>query len=1546
MGDTTISAFVLDDINGTTRTGRADIGAHSGTFTLTTDAINPAIYFANLSNAGSTANRTFQATIYDAGSVATAANAPRVYFRKNQGTWSSSPGALASGSASNGVYNFTINHTTLGGLSLGDSVYYYVIAQDASAGNINSRAPYVTATDVNSVTADPFVTASYIYNDPIATTVYVGTGIGSPSYPSFTGTNGLFAAINNSSLTANTNVLVQGNATETGDVQLNKWLESGAGNYTLTIRPASGAGQVTVAGTSTSVLGLLRLVGTDRVNILGWSPGGNPIDTSLIIRCSSANTPTLAFINGGSNDTISAVIFESRNALTFGTNIGTINLSPTTTTRGLSNLSFINNFIRNDLTTTSFPTVGIYGQGTTPRLNTNIAITGNHFINFTANGVQLTTGSGNNNLVVGNHFYFNYAPLFTSTLTLTPILINASTTTNDNTIASNWIGGTAPFAGGTPWTMSGSLSFTGINLFTGLTTGSIVNRNVIQNISFTTTTQQATGILVTGTAAVYNVTNNRIGSLIQGNGIVSTANQRFTGIQSSTTGNITITGDTVSNIYVLNTGTIAGIFGINVFSGSSNITNISNNFINALVTNSTNTGFTNAASLAGIVLASNSLSQTVANNTIRTLINPSTGGYAIYGIIVTSGSNVINNNLVYGLNSRSTGNNTNTLLPLAGIHCTASVVGAQTITNNTVDSVWMWTVTPSNTQTSGITVFNTFGQLTFTNNTVKNINSNTSSIANTNSAGLNGILISCPNAINNNISRNNVSVIQHNHTAGSVHVIGMQVSISASLVGNNSFVTRNFIHSIRSNSTGSPILTGLTNINGFATYANNMIRMGIDSNAVLFTNANTQRGIWHQTNTQSNYYHNTVLVAGNPGIGALNTSAFETSAQIFAGQTLDLRNNILVNTTSNSGAAIGFNFGVRFQDSLRITSNYNMIFTPGINGFAGGIAFSNSRYALLGGDSNSWKARVALDLTSASVDPSFVAASLGVADVASLALNPSNPAEKSGDLSVTAITDDYFGNVRSSNSSSDVGAHAGNFSQSPDAFPPTISYTPFTNAGSTSGTRTLAGVTFTDNSGIVNSGLNRPRIYYTRDRLTWYSSGAINMGGSATNATADFVIDYLQFVPSLSITDSVVYFVVAQDNAGNVQSSAPLAVGSSVNSISQFPLVSNQYKFLPVIPANTVLTVGAGQPYTTLTGVSGLFDFLNSRTLGGNISAEITSNLLAEPGTIALNQLAEDGVGAGTFSLTIRPNTGTFTPRVIEGAGARIIALNGANRIKITGVPTAGTNAQRMLLIRNTSNTGINILVNSATGVLVNNCIIENGNTSIANAGIEFRVGAGTLATIPCTFDTLNNNIITNNTTASLPAGIPQNGIYLLGNANVYHNNIVVSNNEISNFLTNGYFMAGNGGDAHRVINNSFYYNLPIYTNVSGTQIAINMLSGAFSSGNVITGNFIGGSAASASGSAWMVNQTVGFNAIATNVGNNANTLIQNNTIQNINFTNQTGFNQFIGIRCQAGNTVIGGSLALGNQIGHPTITNSIIFRQQTLHAGILYFGSNNISII
>lgn len=1550
-GDTTIAQFVTTDFNGNTRTGNPDVGATSGTFTLSTDVFGPAIYATQALNTSSPANRVITASVYDNGFVPSGTMSPRVYFQKRPVTgsptaWFSNPGVYVSGSARNKTFTFTIDHSTaLGGLAVGDTVAYYIIAQDSSNGNINSRAPYAIATDVSTVTTHPVAVTTYRLTDVLPSTIYVGAGAGSPSFPSLTGPGGAFEAINNNVLTANTTILVQGNVTtENGANALNAWYESGAGGYTVTIRPVDN-NQYKLSGTTTNTQGLFRFNGVSRLNMLGYSSTGTVNDTNLILSSLSGTAiSTVSFVNGGGLDTLYGVVFEGRNTATSGATAGIVNISPTTTTVGVSNVLFNNCTFRTELTAASRHGIGLYAQGTTPRFNSNITVNGCRFYNFSANGVNFTTGNANGLTIINNHFY-DYANVYSGTITMNPILVNPGSTSDNNTISGNYIGGTAPFASGTPMTMSGALSFTGINLSTGIATGTAVNRNVIQNINLTSTTNtsQHTGILVAGTSAIYNVTNNRVSD------ISSLSNHRYVGVSSSATGNITVTGDTVQNIYVTNTSTTAAITGIVVTSGSSNVTNISNNLVKNLLLSSTNAGTTTAASILGITLQSSSLSQSVTNNRVQSLSNTGNAANTVLGIYVNSGSNVISGNTVYGLYSRSTYTGTTTLMPLAGILNVSSSTGPQTVNNNVVDSIWLTPVATSTAVTAGIGIINTFGAVTAVGNTVANINTGSTSTGTGSASGLIGMLISTPSAVNSMISQNKISVLNHLATTSAFNIYGMWLSTSTALVGNNTTVSRNFVHSLQTNSTGNPVMMGIVNSAGFATYANNMVRLGIDSAGAAYTTARTIRGMWHQSSVQAQYYHNSVLLAGTPASGSLITSAFESQTQITAGQVLDVRNNIFANLVSNDVGATGRNFGVRYQDSLRINSNYNLIYTPGAGGFAGGIILTNTNYTALGNSTDSWKAIVGLDMASAAGNPNFEADALtGAATVATLALQNNTPAERSGDATV-AVTDDYNGNVRANNTPSDIGAVAGNFNQTPDIFPPVIAFTALPNSGSISGTRTFNGVSIRDNNGIPMSGANVPRVYYSKDGTLWYSTAAITVTGTATNAVANFQIDYNVITPALTASDTIRYYVVAQDNAGNLQSSAPYAVGSNVTTITNHPVNPNRYNFLPVIPANTVIPVGVGQTYTSLTATGGLFDFLNNSTLGGNVTAEITSDLLNETGTVSLMQLAEDGVGAGTFTLTIRPNAGTTTPRLIEGnvnntgmpLGGGMITLLGANRIKIQGIPTGGNATQRMLRFRNntTTNTAV-ITVSSATGVLLNNLIIESGNPNGSGGPVEFKAAVNNMyTTTPCSFDTINNCLITNNPTATLPAGIPSNGVYSVGQPNVYNNNIVISNNEISNFLVAGVGVVINNGDGFRITGNSIYYNLPVYTNTTGIQQGIVFTAGSFSNNNTISGNFIGGTTVNCGGSPWTVNQTVGFYGIRTSVGNGANTVIQNNTVQNINFTNNTAFNQFYGIIASAGNTVIN-----GNQIGHPTTTNSIRFGQQTTHYGIAYQGTNNIT--
>ncbi|MFN5026249.1 MAG: IPT/TIG domain-containing protein [Bacteroidota bacterium] len=1561
MGDTTLISFVSNDVNGLNRSafGPVDIGASAGNYTLSTDSIAPLIYYTALTNTSSPAARTFTATLYDGtGFPIDTAFGPRVYYKNStQLTWVNTPGTFVSGSIRNRVYSFTIDHALLGGLLPGDVVQYYVLAADTGTGNINSNPAYAIATNTGNVTTHPAQTNSYLFNDPVPTVVYLGTGAGTPAFTSLTGTGGLFSTINNSALQGNTLVLVQSNVTEPGTVELNKWLEVGTGGYQLTIRPVNNT-QYILSGTATNSNGMIRFNNTDNVRILGWDTLGTVNDTNLIIRSSSTSTPAVGFVNGGSTDTLQNVILESR---VTGTTSGVL-LIPTTSstaTRGVSNV-FVNNcWFRQDLTGgAAFAANGIYAAGTSPRFNSSITVNNSKFANFTQSGVFFTSGTGDNIRITNNHFYYNYG-INTSTSVI-PINFTPSTTSNSNGnfVTGNFIGGRALFADGLPWTNNASVAFTGISLNTGTASGTVVNNNIIQNINFTSTTNTSTltGIFAQGISAVYTINNNRIGSTVMAQSILSNNNGRFIGINTTTTGNVTVQNDTIMNIQVLNTGTVAALAGIWSQSGSTSVVNISNNIINNLFTTSSNTGTANTTcALIGIATTHSTLNLNINNNTIRSLVAPTAASTLIRGIWVSSGTPTLNGNTVFGIQTNSTAIGTLTTNAVTGIASTTTFNGQLSISNNTVDSVWR-TGTLVSSQMIGIQ-YNSGGtqNANVSGNVVRNLNLVSSSTGTTTSSALVGLYVNAAATVNSNYNDNRISVLNHLSNAAS-NIVGMYMATSVGVIGNNSTAARNLVHSLGSTATTAvTVQTGILNQQGFVTYANNMVRMGIDSSGTAYTNPAIIRGIWHVNAAQAFYYHNSVLIGGQPSSGSANTFAFDRTVSITSGQQIDLRNNIFANIASNAGTASGFHFGTSHQDSLRTVSNFNIIYTPGTGGIAARIAQFNTNYASLGGSPTSYKSIVGLDMTSSSADPGFGSAALAAAPNVDLSLAANTPAERSGDPTVTVVTTDYFANSRSSLTPTDVGAHAGNFNMI-DAFPPTISYTPLTNAGSFTGTRSLTNVTITDNNGIVMSGANRPRIYYSRTGSSiWYSSGAVTVTGTSTNAVASFSIDYLSFSPALSQTDTIRYFVVAQDAASNLQSFPALATGTNVNSLVDYPLNPFRYSFLPVIAANTVIPVGAGQTYTSLTNAGGLFEFINNRTLGGNVFVEITSDITNETGAVQLNKFAEDGPGAGTFTLTIRPDATATSPRTVQGNFLNtssvngLITLIGADRVKFTGIRNGGSPTERLLRFRNVAATGAYaantgnavFVVSSASGVVMRNLIVESGNSNTAGGSIEFRVGNNSqFLTTPCSFDTVTNCILTNNTIATLPDGIPGNaGIYSFGQPNVYNNNIVITNNQISNFVVAGVGVVGNNGDGFVITGNSFFYSLGFVPNITGTFQGIVFLGGSFSSGNNMSNNFIGGSAPNCGGTAWTNPNNIGFYGIRASVGNGANSLFNNNTVQNLAFTNNAATQLFTGIRVEAGNAVIN-----NNQIGHPTNTNSILWSTGGTFYGIHYFGVNNVT--
>ncbi|HJQ97395.1 MAG TPA: hypothetical protein VJ826_03720, partial [Candidatus Polarisedimenticolaceae bacterium] len=270
---------VTVDLDGDARNPAApDVGADEFNG-IAVDVRSPLISYAPLGNTTSTANRTLTVTVTDPSGVPVSGTGrPIVYLRKGtSGVYAASTCTSSGG----GAYACVLNYALLsGGVSTGDTIQYYVAAQD-NAGNVAVVPPDgaagFTANPPAAGTA-PSPPASYVIAVALAGTRTVcASGC---DYSGLTTPGGAFASVNTNVLTGNLTLLIAGDlAGEPGTVALNPWAEEGAGGYGLTLRP--GGAPRTITGTG-AAFAVIRLFGSDRVTIDGaLTPGGT--DRSLTI---------------------------------------------------------------------------------------------------------------------------------------------------------------------------------------------------------------------------------------------------------------------------------------------------------------------------------------------------------------------------------------------------------------------------------------------------------------------------------------------------------------------------------------------------------------------------------------------------------------------------------------------------------------------------------------------------------------------------------------------------------------------------------------------------------------------------------------------------------------------------------------------------------------------------------------------------------------------------------------------------------------------------------------------------------------------------------------------------------------------------------------------------------------------------------------------------------------------------------------------------------------------------------------------------------------
>jgi hypothetical protein len=1236
-----------------------------------------------------------------------------------------------------------------------------------------------------------------------------------------------FDAINAGTHTGALTVSIIGNTTETASAVLNA-SGSGAASYSsVVISPAGGAAR-TISG---SVVGpLLDLNGADNVTINGLNTGGNALTISNL---ATGAASTLRLIGDASSNLITNVSLLGSGTTT---TVGTVFFSTGTTTGNdgntLSNCSI-------GPAGSNLPVNGVLSLGSASPAENSADTIQNCNISDFFNAASVTTGvlisTGNSDWTLsGNRLFQTASRTYTTANTHNGIQISSG---NGHSVTGNVVGFSNP-AGTGVYTMVGTIAtrFIGINLAVGTVAASSVQGNTVAGISLNTSSGASTvngvlcGINVTsGNANIGTVTANTIGAS-SGTGSLSVASTTsgalVVAINSSSTGTITIQGNSIGAL------------------ASSGVT--------ATIAGSV-TGINVSGVAASMTISGNTVGNATADNMRGGTSGLTTGSSLVSGINLPSSPTVatITNNIVQNLSSFGTGS---TGL-VRGIG-TASATGSAavfTITGNTISNL----ASDNANNSIGNGVAGAFGinlgvgsNSTVSSNLISNI-----ARTNTGTTGGWSAGITHGNATNTTISRNRIFDIRNANTS----VTAAAPGIAAGIV-------------IRS---GTNTLT----------IANNMISLGSGQTTnTSFIGIQANHGSTPDPIDQ--IYFNSINVTGVAAAGAQPSFGFLRGDLTTTTRTaaVDFRNNIVTNDRSGgTGAhyAIANNFGATVS-ALGWGVNASNFNALNANAATVGHWGANQTFA-------GWQVASTGDVSSYSgIAVNYVNA----ANDLHLTMGVTPTVLESGGTAIAGISTDFDAQTRPGPTGSvNGGAFAPDLGADEfdgvylDGTAPTISYANLTNTSLTSN-RNLV-VTISDITGVATGGF-APRIYYRKNAGPYFSQACGLTSGSTINGTWNCLVNNAD-LGGVTLADVVSYFVVAQDTLGNLRANPFVGFsGTNVNTLLSPPTTPNAYTI--VTPAAAAINVGSGEAITSLTNAGGLFAALNSGVFTGNVVVNITSDLTAETGAIALNAFNEKPTG-GNFTLKIVP---IGAPRLISGAfNGALIRLNGASRVTIDG-SLGGTGTDRSLTIQNTSTTTPSVLL------------------------------IGSVGTTPITNSTLKNSIIINGATTNSAVVISD---ATTSGAAGFFSNITVQNNDVQKAFI-GVF--ANGGTTPANGSNLVYTQNTL--NTAGVNAIRNVglymqgVNGATVSQNAI-GNFSNIEGENDTG-IWLAAGT-------------ANATVSTNTVSNLGMTLTTAFAPF-GIR-ESSSLAAAGSNFNGNMVSSLTTTGNAAIRGISVSSGGVVIQNNKI---
>ncbi len=670
--------------------------------------------------------------------------------------------------------------------------------------------------------------------------VSVTATAGTPGPSSYTTLQEAVLSINNGIHQGNITIAINASTTETLS---STFVQSGVGSASYTaiaIQPGTGVA-ATVTGDIAGAL--LDITGADNITVDGLNAGGS----SLVI--SNTNTTAAAscvrFTDGATNNTIqNCSLLSAASAATSGTIV-----FGTTVATGNNNNSILNNRIADAVTGT--PANAIYASGTAGQENSNNTISGNFIYNY-FQPAAITAGillAANNTqwTIQNNRLYQTTARVFSGGFIHRGIQVAGG---DGYTISGNTIGGATETGTGLYELSGAATRFTGIELSAGFGTASSVQGNRVYNMQIGTTSGAGApqgifcGIYInSGNVNVGTITGNTIGAEA-GNGSIrlvpSTGGSVVTGITYNGSGTADIRNNIVGSVDIVPALLLSGnAFALQVLGAGATVT-IQNNTLGGSSPNSISIGVKGT---------------TTGNGVIRGIHTNNNGTLSI------------RNNLIQNLTHNS---NSSTAL-FRAIECQ---VGTVTVTGNTINNIAAEGTSTSTATHEGI-----------------------------------GILISTP-VPNIVIDSNTISNLSLTNT-GAIGTVLSGIYIGSLNTGAR--ITRNKLYGFSNAATGvsataPPVAAAIylrdVAAGGEMFVANNMISLG---------NAQTTNtsfiGVWNQVNPATGYneyiYYNSINIEGTAAAGAQPSFAFYRGnfTATFTGPTVDIKNNIFINTRSGGTGA-------------------------------------------------------------------------------------------------------------------------------------------------------------------------------------------------------------------------------------------------------------------------------------------------------------------------------------------------------------------------------------------------------------------------------------------------------------------------------------------------------------------------------------------------------------------------------------------------------------------------------------------------------------------